>query len=348
MKRSKRKRLVIVGLSAAIGLLVLVSMRGDRFRKHEKRLRTRFRVAVKERFPEEAVKVAASFGLHRFKKKASSPSATADRSVVLIHGLDDPGKVWMNLAPTLEKEGFDVWIMKYPNDQPIAESAFFFAEQLTALGVLGVKSIAIVSHSMGGLVSREMLTRPDIGYENRLRRKKAPKVSQLIMVGTPNHGSQLARFRVLTELRDQWVHLTSGKWHWLRWILDGAGEAEIDLIPGSEFLTQLNLRPLPEKTQFLIIAGVVGALKEEDIETFVDSIRERLPEKQQSAVDPLKDWLDFTANGLGDGLVTLDSTRLEGVAHVTVRGTHLSIIRNVSRESTRIPPAIPIIVDFLK
>jgi hypothetical protein len=51
---------------------------------------------------------------------------------------------------------------------------------------------------------------------------------------------------------------------------------------------------------------------------------------------------------LGDGLVTVESTRLEGVPHRTVDGTHLSMIRNITRDNPRIPPAVPIIVDQLK
>ena len=54
------------------------------------------------------------------------------------------------------------------------------------------------------------------------------------------------------------------------------------------------------------------------------------------------------AHGLGDGLVTVESTRLEGVPHRTVVGNHLSMIRNVTKNSRRIPPAVPIVVDRLK
>jgi hypothetical protein len=53
-------------------------------------------------------------------------------------------------------------------------------------------------------------------------------------------------------------------------------------------------------------------------------------------------------HGLGDGLVTVESTRLEGVPHRTVDGTHMSMIRNMTTRSKRIPPAVPIIIDQLQ
>jgi hypothetical protein len=36
------------------------------------------------------------------------------------------------------------------------------------------------------------------------------------------------------------------------------------------------------------------------------------------------------------------------VEHRTVDGTHLTMIRNITKGSHRIPPAVPIIVDRLK
>ena len=53
-------------------------------------------------------------------------------------------------------------------------------------------------------------------------------------------------------------------------------------------------------------------------------------------------------HGVGDGLVTVESTRLKGVPHQTVDGTHLSMIRNITKSSRRIPPAVPIIVNRLR
>jgi hypothetical protein len=72
-----------------------------------------------------------------------------------------------------------------------------------------------------------------------------------------------------------------------------------------------------------------------------------VPQEQQKWVDEFGDNMIALAHGLGDGLVTVESSRLEGVPHQTVDGTHLSMIRNITSSSRRIPPAVPIIVDHL-
>ena len=78
-----------------------------------------------------------------------------DRTVVLIHGLDDPGKVWMNLGPALARRNFSVWTMRYPNDQPIDKSAELLSAELKKLARAAPgRAVALVAHSMGGLVSR--------------------------------------------------------------------------------------------------------------------------------------------------------------------------------------------------
>ena len=168
------------------------------------------------------------------------------------------------------------------------------------------------------------------------------------MVGTPNHGSELARFRVFTEMRDHLVRLKKGEANWLGVILDGAGEAKIDLLPGSRFLTELNGRPHPEGVDMLIIAGITSPWNENDINRWVGNVRQNVSADQQEWVDGLGENMIAMTHGLGDGLVTVESARLEGVPLRTVDGTHMSMIRNVTKGSHRIPPAVPIIVDRLK
>ncbi|MHC4718838.1 MAG: esterase/lipase family protein, partial [Planctomycetota bacterium] len=219
---------------------------------------------MKERFPEETAAFSRSFGLVRFESDGAvcDGGASGRGSVVLVHGLDDPGKVWRSLAPELCDQAFDVWLMQYPNDQPIEESADWFFEELKGLRERDVDRISIVAHSMGGLVSRDLLTRPEIEYAEAVRCEVVPEVTALIMVGTPNHGSPMARIRVLAEVRDQLARLTKGEGSWLGGILDGAGEAKIDLLPGSRFLTELDRRPHPEGLSMLIIAGVTSPWSE--------------------------------------------------------------------------------------
>lgn len=318
------------------------------FREEERRIRTHIREIVKKEYPEAVNQLKATYGLKHFEQPKTSVKPDAQTSpVILVHGLDEPGKVWMNLAPALVEKGFSVWTMTYPNDQPITESARFFFECIKSHRLVKAKHISIVAHSMGGLVAREMLTHPSLSYAEKVDKGELPAVWQLIMVGTPNHGSELARFRIFTELREQIAGLFSEKYHWLQGILDGAGEAGMDLIPGSTFLKRLNRRPHPIDVNMLVIAGTMNPWQKNEIEDFAHNLKVKLPEDTRVAVKEMENVLLLASNEVGDGLVSVRSAQLSGVPLRIVQGTHLSMIRNITAGSQRIPPAIPIIMKQL-
>ena len=114
-----KKNLWIILIVLSIMLVAVIHVARHFFREEERQTRIHIREAVKKKYPEAVKQVKASYGLRVFEQP--EPSVNGDvqtAEVILVHGLDDPGKVWMNLAPALVKEGFSVWIMTYPNDQP--------------------------------------------------------------------------------------------------------------------------------------------------------------------------------------------------------------------------------------
>ena len=331
-----------------VTLIVVIQVVRYFFREEERQTRIHIREAIKKKYPEAVKRLKAAYGLRPFEQPEPSEKRDVQTTeIILVHGLDDPGKIWMNLAPVLVKEGFSVWIMTYPNDQPITESAQFFLKRLQSHKISGTGSISIVAHSMGGLVAREMLTDPSLSYAEKADKGKLPAVVQLIMVGTPNHGSGLAQFRVFTEFRDQLGNLFKGNYHWLQGIIDGAGEAGMDLTPGSNFLKRLNNRPHPYNVSMLVIAGMMSQRQKNEIEKFAHNLEGILPGDIRVAAKKIETVLLSVSNQVGDGLVSVNSASLSGVPLKIVQGTHLSIIRNIRAGSQRTPPAIPIIVEQL-
>ena len=272
------------------------------------------------------------------------------RAVVLVHGLDDPGWIWRDLTLHLLDAGHVVLRFEYPNDQPIADSGDFFATHLRQLRAGGIERIDIVAHSMGGLVSRDVLTRRAYYNSDGSGRGEFPAVDRLIMLGTPNHGSVMARLRGVSQLREQASRLFSGDWSWREALADGAGEAGRDLLPSSAFLRRLNSRARPAHTRYTIVAGRLSPVSEDEIESLARrarDIRRSIDGKDQVGAGLATSWLKELVRGIGDGVVSIESARLEGVEDmVEVKGNHLSMIVDVfPGEST--PPAIAIVLDRL-
>lgn len=304
-------------------------------------------------------------------KNADFESAP-QRAIILVHGLDDPGWMWDDMIDALQGEKYETIVrFEYPNDGPISEAADLLAMELRAMRAAGVERVDLVAHSMGGLVCRDVLTRPayyngdgaghsrgQAGVQSGGQSggdQKFPAVDHLIMLGTPNHGSHLARMRAVTEWQEQITRASSGTGHLLGSLRDGDGEAAIDLAPGSQFLRRLNDRPLPAHTKITSVAGRMSPISEDDAQELVD----RLEKIAASDLAPswLREWLDDAQalpvrlmvggmiDGVGDGAVTLESTRLDGVEdYVVVDANHISMIVNTG---DTIAPGIAIVLTRL-
>lgn len=279
----------------------------------------------------------------------SVPGSSDRRPVVLlIHGLDEPGDIWDELAPALHRNGFRVLRFNYANDQDPVRSADQFADALKLdLARAGVEELSIIAHSMGGLISRDVLTRHAVDPE-----WNGPRVTRLITVGTPNHGSPVAALQPLGEAREAvarlWNARTLSAAEILGMLVDGSGEAAIALAEGSVYLQELNARPLPQELRIVVIAASATA----DQRQYLDDLASEAASRGivgEAARAAILSQIDAMTDRIGDGVVPLASTPLEGAAayHV-LSANHRSMLRTVPLLSTEpIPPAIPLILDAL-
>lgn len=264
---------------------------------------------------------------------AQTPEPAPARIVLLVHGLDEPGGIWDQLAPALADAGHAVARFDYPNDQAAANSATLLLAAMDGLFATGVTHADIVAHSMGGLVARDALTRPGRPAEPSLT------VPVLVCLGTPHDGSPWAAWQPVAELREQVQRLAESDDGALHHLFgadhDGHGEAAADLRPGSPFLTDLDARAWPTTTRVVCVVAVATGT---------------------GPVDPAA--LNPGVRALGDGVVPTDSAAwAESDQTLYVRANHRSMIRSIEigawwRRVAGLPdgptpPAVPLVLEVL-
>ena len=121
-----------------------------------------------------------SMALYRWRM-ADPPPAAAPAPVLLLHGVLCNAGAMRGLANDLRARKLGpIYTMSYG---PPLESIDLFVDQVAAkvdaiLEATGASRVAIVGHSMGGIVGRAYL-----------RRHGGSKVSLVMTIGTPHHGS---------------------------------------------------------------------------------------------------------------------------------------------------------------
>jgi pimeloyl-ACP methyl ester carboxylesterase len=141
--------------------------------------------------------------------------------VLMTHGLQDTPATWAPLLnrlradPEINKR-YQFWIYSYPSGYPFPYSAMLLREQLDRIDktYLNHKKIVLIGHSMGGLVSRLMVTDANLTFWNEFFGKPPSQVSmnpedkqlleralifdhrsdvsRVIFISTPHRGSLLA------------------------------------------------------------------------------------------------------------------------------------------------------------
>lgn len=144
--------------------------------------------------------VASSWSMLRHRERMHLASEPRGVPVLLVHGYGCNGGYWAPMSMMLDRERISHATVSL---EPMTASIDAYPEQVHhAVEALrkatGADKVAIVAHSMGGLVARAYL-----------RRHGAAHVARVITLGTPHHGTGLASFGVGSNAKQMRL---SGEW----------------------------------------------------------------------------------------------------------------------------------------
>jgi pimeloyl-ACP methyl ester carboxylesterase len=141
--------------------------------------------------------------------------------VILVHGLGDSPVTWAPMVNALQNDSqirrrYQFWVYSYPSGYPYPYSAALFRQELDAVSRTfpDHKGIVLIGHSMGGLVSRLLVTdagdkiwryyfgkspaKTILPGESRKLLQESfvfnhrPEIKRVIFISTPHRGSTLA------------------------------------------------------------------------------------------------------------------------------------------------------------
>ena len=120
------------------------------------------------------------------RTQAAAAKGGQDRHlVILLHGLGRSASSFQPMARALRREGFDAVAVSYPSlKRPVADHADQIARIVER--ARGVDRVSFVTHSLGGIIVRELLSRETPWASNSV-------TDRVVMIAPPNQGSALAR-----------------------------------------------------------------------------------------------------------------------------------------------------------
>ena len=243
------------------------------------------------------------------------------RTVLLSHGLESNAKAMQGLARACRSWGVQTLSFDYPNDGPLATVGERLHRELSWLtGKHPRLQMAIVAHSMGGLVVR---------YALEVCQPPPGCVTDVFMLGTPHQGAPLSNRQPWLELvLETLPNLTDRR----KTVRDGLGEAAEDLQPGSLFLRKLDAKRRPAGVHYHTAIGSKGLLNEQELDVLRrrldDHLKQRdAPVLQRARLAGFLQQADALCTGKGDGAVTIESAHLDGAdSERTFELSHLELI----------------------
>lgn len=163
-----------------------------------------------DRLEAEKSSMRIQLGLRDLDGSTISPSPTSlaraypkpsTRLVVLLHGFGETERCWRSdhssLTVGLEADGFSVLRPRYNTGRPVTDSGSELADLLEAASrswPVPVEEIALIGHSMGGLVAQNaLMAARSAGH------RWADLTMHLVALGTPHLGSPVEKGVAMTS-----------------------------------------------------------------------------------------------------------------------------------------------------
>ena len=115
--------------------------------------------------------------------------ANKSHLVILLHGIRKTNSCLKGLEQFIQTHGFSVLNITYPSTKYSIGELADFINNITTNKIEKYKTVSFVGFSMGGLVIRVYLNK-----------YKVPNLGKVVMVGTPNNGSEVADFLISNPL----------------------------------------------------------------------------------------------------------------------------------------------------
>jgi triacylglycerol esterase/lipase EstA (alpha/beta hydrolase family) len=241
--------------------------------------------------------------------------------VLLVHGLCGSTSDWSVFAGILGDSGYVVHTVQLgpttysttPQQQMLSFTA--------AIKALHTDNLAVISHSMGGVVTRSYM-------ERQARLGQPNPVSTLITLGTPHHGSDFVSYALSVRarlyqgliglaLRDTYDSLLTKA---VPCLGDARStDALIDMSPGSEYLNKLNYGADVSSYDKGIFGSrvYVNGWSSHEVES---GLRPETYYATLAGTRTACQWLDGPMWGIGpfahrsDGVIAIESARLTSTA----------------------------------
>ena len=284
------------------------------------------------------------FGLRAFRKNGELEKA--EHIVLLVHGFSSTTNKMSTLAEAIEKDQkkedlrIEVACFDYSSHNGILAAAASLEKSLrTLIDKNPDCTISLVTHSMGGVVSRVMIEDKSFAID---------QIKRLIMVAPPNHGTQLAALPTSYASLDLLLAKIDrkGARKALQNFVSRANVAVDDLKPDSKCLKELNSRGRNENVDYSIILGDLGILSTSETK-LLRRLAHQLDDakmgdaEQGNAVDDLRSLFKTLppelVTGQGDGVVSVESGKLNGVEDSVVMSfQHSDLLKNNTKNQRKI------------